>query len=338
MTIEDLIKKHSTSFRERDLDANKGTYGKLLIIAGSPGMAGAAFLAGLAAFRCGIGMIRYFGPEENRVILQNLLPEAMYESYGDSPGIDCGRSHTGLEIRLKSDSASRILEWADYVILGPGIAMSDTATKLVKALFDEEIARILREKQLVVIDADGLNIIAREGLDVGRLANSAGSNIAVTPHIVEMQRLVRSDLKRGVAYDFTEVSDLTSVTAEDIKENAEKISRFFSQIHSCLTVLKDSVTTVAAGDSVYRIDVGSGAMAKAGAGDVLTGFLCGATVILHGDTLSGIPLGVYLHGLAGTLAGEEKGAHSILSRDIADMAGEAMRKLQRERHLESSLI
>ena len=76
-----LVEKHRRALEVRAHEANKGTYGRLLIIAGSNGMAGAAYLAGLAAFRCGIGMVRYLGPSCNRTILQTLLPEAMYSSY-----------------------------------------------------------------------------------------------------------------------------------------------------------------------------------------------------------------------------------------------------------------
>ena len=72
--IEKLLLRHRKQLSERDHEANKGTYGRLTLVAGSRGMAGAAFLSGLAAFRCGIGMVKYLGPECNRVILQELIP------------------------------------------------------------------------------------------------------------------------------------------------------------------------------------------------------------------------------------------------------------------------
>ena len=79
-SIEQLLLRHRKELSERDHEANKGTYGRLTLVAGSHGMAGAAFLSGLAAFRCGIGMVKYLGPECNRTILQTLLPEAMYDA------------------------------------------------------------------------------------------------------------------------------------------------------------------------------------------------------------------------------------------------------------------
>lgn len=311
MTLDELKKKYAGAFIRRDRDANKGTYGKLLIIAGSYGMAGAAYLSGLSAFRTGIGMVKYFGPDENRVILQSLLPEAMYES--------------------DDDELKKSLKWADYVVLGPGLSKKIRAKNLIKRLCNEDMASILRLKALTVIDADALNIISQEGLELKDLDAGEGTNIAVTPHVAEMRRLLTNDIKKEVLNVDLSSTDLIKkpedLTYKSITENAVSLVCAFSHRHGVMTVLKDSVTTVSVRKDVYRIDAGSPAMAKAGSGDVLTGFLIGTAAVLKGNTVASVPLGVYLHGLAGTLAAKKWGPHSILSSDIADMAGAAFAKL-----------
>lgn len=314
MTIDYLREKYGSLFLERDRDANKGTYGKLLIIAGSPGMAGAAYLSGLAAFSCGIGMVKFLGPEENRVILQTLLPEAMYGSLPADTGYDEGPLEVDGYHDAFDDVIKSSLKWADYVILGPGLSKKDEAVQLVYRLFKDDMAALIREKILTIIDADALNIIADERLELRALDRGSGTNVVITPHVGEMHRLLRSD-----SYE-------DSHHISYIKENAARLSSEYSLRHGVMTVLKDHVTTVSVPPDIYRIDSGSGAMAKAGSGDVLTGFLAGTAAVLKGDTIASVPLGVYLHGLAGTLAAERNGPHSILASDIARMAAAAFAK------------
>ena len=121
-----LASVYGEELLHRKPDANKGTYHKLLILAGSKGMAGAAVMSGLAAYRMGVGMVKYLGAEENRLVLQTALPEAMYESLSAD----------------KSDWHAQMmnaLSWADAVILGPGLSQSGDALKLLRtfaACFD----------------------------------------------------------------------------------------------------------------------------------------------------------------------------------------------------------
>ena len=219
-SIEQLLLKHRKKLAERDHAANKGTYGRLTLVAGSSGMAGAAFLSGLAAFRCGIGMVKYLGPECNRVILQSLLPEAMYESLPEIPPVtdtaykpDSPASVSGTE--SAAALISKKLSWGDYLVVGPGLSRSDEAKELIRTLFEPEVIDSLQKKKLLVLDADALNIMAEEGLDPGALrkegqpsetvnasagaiagaADPAEKNkaaalpVVITPHIMEMSRL-----------------------------------------------------------------------------------------------------------------------------------------------------
>ncbi len=151
---------------ERGAYSNKGTYGKVLLIAGSEGMSGAACLCARAALRTGCGLARVFTPQCNRPILQTCLPEAIVTAYEG-----------------EEDAASalpRLLEWADVVGIGPGIGTG----KVSRAILDD----VLRRWQgPLVIDADGLNLLA--GIPDWQ---SPGPRTILTPHVGEMLRLTKA--------------------------------------------------------------------------------------------------------------------------------------------------
>ena len=148
---------------DRPEDSNKGTYGRLLVIAGSKGMSGAAFLNAMAAYRMGAGLVQIYTEESNRIILQALLPEAIITTYTE----------------FDKEEVKRLLSHADAVCIGSGLSRSKTAKKILKTVLSNvEVA--------CVIDADGLNLLAEhlkytEYLTEGRFI--------LTPHMKEMSRL-----------------------------------------------------------------------------------------------------------------------------------------------------
>ena len=302
--IEQIIQRNRDLLLNRDPEANKGTYGKVLLIAGSRGMAGAACLASKAAFRTGIGMVKVFGPECNRAILQISLPEAMYAV-----------SDLGEETVNEKELADSI-HWADYVIAGPGLSRSEEAKALIAELYSGTILPLLQEKKLLILDADALNLIADSGRDPGALCG----NTVITPHVGEMSRLCGKGIR-------------------EIKADPEAVAADYSRQYGVTVVLKDAATVVAQptvsrqqngvpeteSAGTMRIQSGCGAMAKAGSGDVLCGFLAGTAAALKGNIRDAVPVGVWLHGCAGCIAAEKKGCHSILAGDIADAAGEAIK-------------
>ena len=149
---------------KRVSDSNKGTYGKVLIVAGSDEICGAAVLAASAALRTGCGMVRVFTHENNRVAIQTILPEALITSYGS---------------KLKDfEKLKKALEWCDSIVIGPGIGSSVFACDLLEFLLKEA-------KVPMVLDADALNIIAKNQ----SLLTYASSDTVITPHIGEMSRL-----------------------------------------------------------------------------------------------------------------------------------------------------
>lgn len=147
--------------RNRAAYSNKGTFGRVLVIGGSYGMAGAAYLSALAAYRSGAGLCEIFTTEANRQILQTLLPEAVITVY----------SEVDLSFRLETSLAR-----ADSVVIGPGLGTDLTAERLVKETFEQC-------KVPMVCDADALNIVAKGNL---RYPNCP---VVVTPHLGEMSRL-----------------------------------------------------------------------------------------------------------------------------------------------------
>ncbi len=150
--------------------SNKGTYGKLLLIAGSAGMAGAAVLAARAAYAAGCGYVRVVTPKENRVIMQTAVPEAVLTLYepGDADGLPW----------------EELFAWADSVVAGPGLGTGDTALTLVR--------HVLAQKNLpAVLDADALNLLALHR----ELLPGMPTQTIVTPHLGEMARLAQTTVE-----------------------------------------------------------------------------------------------------------------------------------------------
>ena len=148
---------------ERPPYAHKGTFGKLLLIAGSNGMAGAAFLSACAAYRMGAGLVRIYTTEDNRSILQQLIPEAIITTYKE----------------YDEESLLSALEWADAVCIGSGLGRSDAADLIVNTVLKEINVPCL-------IDADGINILAAHPEWKDLLAEG---NYVLTPHLKELSRL-----------------------------------------------------------------------------------------------------------------------------------------------------
>ncbi len=165
-------KPHLAVLEENDLarllpkrsdHSNKGTYGKLLVIAGSVNMAGAAILCARAAYRSGIGLVKVLTAEENRLALQTQVPEAILATYGT---------------KIDEMQVIEALKWADAVVLGPGIGTERSARKLVSLVLKNCAVPLL-------LDADALNILAEEPEQLLR----PHTDMIVTPHLGEMARL-----------------------------------------------------------------------------------------------------------------------------------------------------
>lgn len=152
----------------RERDSNKGTYGKILVVAGSEGMSGAAYLSSMAAYRMGTGLVEIFTEEKNREILQKMIPEATMKNYD----VDS----------LEPEKIANAAKGAGVIILGPGIGVSENSEMLV--------TEVLKSKKPVVVDADALNIISANH-EITKLYHD---KVIITPHIGEMSRLIKKEV------------------------------------------------------------------------------------------------------------------------------------------------
>ena len=148
---------------DRPEDSNKGTYGRLLVIAGSKGMAGAAYLNAHAAYMTGAGLVRVYTSSDNREILQTLLPEAIITTYEE----------------YNKEELLSLLTWADSVCIGSGLGMSRLSEKILKTVIEYV-------KVPCLIDADGLNLLAENKNYLNQMAER---RFVITPHMKEMSRL-----------------------------------------------------------------------------------------------------------------------------------------------------
>ena len=192
-------KEYQEMLPARREDSNKGTFGKLLIIAGSKGMSGAAYLNALGAYRMGAGLVRVYSPEENRTILQGQLPEAVITAY---------KLYDKQEI-------IELLEWADAVCIGSGIGVSEISQKILHTVAENVSAPC-------VVDADGLNLLAENKKYIKILR---GKEVILTPHMKEFSRLtgksvneIRGD-RMGILRNFVEMEEVTCI----LKDSATMI-------------------------------------------------------------------------------------------------------------------
>lgn len=267
---------------ERKADSHKGTYGKVLVMAGSPKISGAAYLAAAGAYRIGAGLVKLYTPKENLFAMQTLLPEALIEVYD---------RERPLVKQLK-----QCMEWADAIVIGPGFGTDRMAEKILKYT-------ISKSKVPVVIDADGLNILAKNKtcfLD-------KNAPLVLTPHIQEMSRM-------------------TGISREEILKDRMGAAKKFTDTYPVTLVLKDACTVVAKENEQFYINAsGNSGMATGGSGDVLAGMIGG--LIAQGmNGPEAARLGVYVHGVAGDAAAKKKGAYSMIATDILDGIAEVTRE------------
>jgi ADP-dependent NAD(P)H-hydrate dehydratase / NAD(P)H-hydrate epimerase len=275
----------------RTADSHKGDYGRVLIVAGSRGKTGAAYLSATGALRAGAGLVTVATPSSCLPILAAMGSEFMTESLDETPdGID------PYAVELILESAR------DVIAIGPGLGQLPGTRAFVRALVD-------RATLPLVIDADGLNAFAGEP---EALAGREGRTVIITPHPGEMARLV-------------------GVSAEDVQANRLEIARSFASAHHVYVVLKGHRTLIATPEGTVFINpTGNPGMATGGTGDVLTGMVAASLAQLL-DAEAACKLSVYLHGLAGDLAEADEGEVSMTAGDLAAHIGDAILELTARR-------
>jgi hydroxyethylthiazole kinase-like uncharacterized protein yjeF len=267
---------------------HKGTYGHVLLIAGSRGKPGAACLAARAALVAGAGLVTVATVPSAQSVVVAQVAEAMTEALAETP-----------EGTIAEQALSRALELAaerDVLALGPGLTTHESTRRFVREL-------IARVPNPIILDADGLNNMAPWPEHV----HGQQRPLIVTPHPGEMARLIGSP------------------GAAQVLERRVEIAREFAVAHHVRLVLKGHRTLIATPDGqVYVNPTGNAGLATAGSGDVLTGILAGCLAQdRSGDPTEAVLAAVYLHGLAGDLAARRLGARAMLAGDVTAHLGEA---------------
>jgi hydroxyethylthiazole kinase-like uncharacterized protein yjeF len=272
----------------RAADAYKGTFGRVLVIAGSVGMTGAATLTSMAALRSGAGMVMLGLPESLNDIAEVKLTEVM-----TAPLPETDRRSLSL---AALERIGELLSWADVVALGPGLSRHPDTVALVRELLP-------RLEHPTVVDADGLNAIAQDPA----VLSAVRAPLVLTPHAGELARLGRIDLPR---------------------ETLDRIAavRSLAETYGLICVFKGAPTLIAEPQGrLYVNTTGNPGMATAGAGDVLTGMIAGFLAQGH-SPLDAARLAVFLHGLAGDVAVEGQGEWSLVAGDLLDGIAEAIHR------------
>lgn len=267
----------------RPADGNKGTFGKVLLIAGSKNMSGACLLAGESIYRTGAGLVRIMTVEENRILLQDKLPEAVLVTYNAE--------------QYPKQELEESVAWADCIAVGPGLSQNKVAEEIVET--------ILHSAKPLVLDADAINIIARN-TSYQRLLKEK-NNVILTPHIGEFARL-------------------SGKTTTEIKSNIIETAHTFAREYDVILVCKDARTIVCnAEEQIYINTSGNAGMATAGAGDVLTGIIAGL-VAQRMELYEAAALGVYIHGMAGDMAAQKYNEYYLMAGTLIEQLQYILKK------------
>jgi hydroxyethylthiazole kinase-like uncharacterized protein yjeF len=263
----------------RRRDGHKGDYGRVLIVAGSRGMTGAAALCAGGAVRGGAGLVTVATPSECYPIAASHVAEALFAPMPQTPA--------GTLAATAARPLREIAARSDIVALGPGLSTHPATGRCVEAF-------LAGLKKPCVIDADGLNLVAKRP----RILCRAGAPVVVTPHPGEMGRLA-------------------GLTAKQVQADRAGVARRFARDYGAIVVLKGHGTVVTDGRRLRINRTGNPGMATGGSGDVLTGLI--AALIAQGMApYEAAALGAHLHGLAGDLAARVRGEISLAASDLIE--------------------
>lgn len=276
----------------REAGDHKGTFGHVLVVAGSRGMAGAAILAAEGALRSGAGLVSVAAPAGAAPVIAGAAPSALTLSLPEnSAGV------------FRPDGVERLKEYAKdrrvtALAIGPGVTTHHDAAKFVLLALSGVPAP-------AVVDADALNILAQQEIDgIGQMLKARKQPCVFTPHPAEAARLL--GMKK---------SEVESQRTKCV----EKLARSLGGV----ALLKGNRTLISTGARTVANATGGAGLAKAGSGDVLTGLVAGlwAQMLASGRVGGDLPfkaaaLGAWLHGAAGDAAEKDLTAWATASSDL----------------------
>ncbi len=281
----------------RSPEAHKGDFGRVLVVAGSRGKAGAAVLCAQGAMRSGAGLVTVASPLSCQPTIAAHAAEYMTEGLEET-----------VEGTVHLAAADAVLAIdADVIVAGPGLGRGEGVTTFVRELVD-------KYEGPLVLDADALNAFADEP---ARLVGRDGRDVIITPHPGEMARLV-------------------GCTVEDLQADRIGIATDFAKRHRLYVVLKGYRTLIVTPDEkVFVNPTGCPGMATGGTGDVLAGMI-GAWLAQLLDAEAACKVAVYLHGAAGELADADNGEVSMTAGDLVDHIGDAILEVTARRRVSTT--
>jgi ADP-dependent NAD(P)H-hydrate dehydratase len=272
---------------ERPISGHKGIFGRVLIVGGNDEMLGAPVMAGTAALRMGAGLVQIAVPRSILAAALSITPELI--------ALGLGKTATTTELRTAAAAAKAI-------VIGPGLGQSAAA--------HERLFKLVRLETPMLVDADGLNMLAKGK----RWPPFFKSHAVLTPHPGEMKRLGKLIGRGEVPTDDDGRIDI-----------AIEAAKAFEQV----IVLKGDRTVVTDGDRVYVNRTGDSSLSKAGTGDVLSGVI--GTLLAQGEErFNAACIGVHIHGRAGEMAGQKLGRRSVLARDVIDSLSPALAEYEKQ--------
>ncbi len=285
----------------RPLDAHKGTFGHVLLVAGSRGKTGAAALAAQAAQRAGAGLVTVAAPLSAASLIASEAPEFMTAAMPET-----GQGTLSLQA-LEGDRFDKLVEGKTVLAVGPGLTTEPETVEVVRRLVETYDIPL-------VLDADGLNAfsLSKAGAADKLAAKGKARTRVLTPHPGEMGRLC-------------------GIGSAEVQAGRVEVAREFSSKNRLHVVLKGFRTLTAAPDGqVWVNGSGNPGMATGGAGDVLTGIVAGMMARYSGQPVTEVvAAAVYLHGAAGDMAAESVGQEALIASDILNHVPEAIRRIER---------
>ena len=275
----------------RPAASNKGNFGHVLVLGGSTGKAGAAAMAGMAVLRAGAGLSTVATAKSVLATVAGFHPELMTEPLEETEAGSISMA------ALNQGRLDALVKAKTVLAVGPGISRYPETSELVRAV-------VRKYKLPIVLDADGLN--AFEGR-AGELKGTPG-HLVITPHPGEMARLAAS-------------------TIPAVQHDRLNVARTFAREHGLIVVLKGHRTLIAQPDGTVWVNTtGNPGMATGGTGDILTGMVAGLIAQNPDRIAEAVITAVHLHGLAGDVASESVGEHSLVATDLLKALPEAFRR------------
>ena len=261
---------------KRRADGNKGTFGKVILFAGSCDMCGACLICAESIMRAGAGMVKIVSPVCNREVIQRALPEAMLLSY---------------EGQADEAELMKSLQWADVLVAGPGIGTREESLKILRTCLESS-------KIPAVLDADALNLLSENAGLQKLILEQKGRQIVLTPHPGELTRLLQMDMEQ-----------YRNNREEMIKMLVERYGCIVAAKDAV------TIVAAAGKEQIYINTSGNDGMATAGSGDALAGII-GGLIAQRMEGFEAAALGVFLHGLAGEAAAERNSKYGVMATDI----------------------